>query len=194
MRKAASGGFTLIELMVALAVMAIVLGLAVPGFQSMVNGNRLTGAANELVASLQTARIEAIRRSRRVVVCTSANANAGVAATCSNVNINGWITFVDVNPNGEFDANDKIKDSDGTERLALLRNSTFDGNVLVGGADTVMFRADGMARDGDGELMTSGNVRMRIATSQPTKNVRCIDITTGGVAVRVPPAHDANCS
>jgi type IV fimbrial biogenesis protein FimT len=172
--------------MVAVAVMAIVLGLAVPGFQSMVNGNRLTGAANELVASLQTARMEAIRRSRRVVVCTSANANAGDGATCASASANadGWIIFVDANSDGDFD---KAGDT-------LLRNSTFDGNVLVGGADTVMYRADGMARDGDGELITSGNVRMRVATSQPAKNVRCIDITTGGVAVRVPPAHDANCS
>ena len=182
--KAASRGFTLIELMVTLAVMAIVLGLAVPGFQSVVNGNRLSAAANELVASLQTARMEAIRRSRRVVVCSSANANAGTDATCATANVDGWITFMDANSDGDFD---KVGDT-------LLRNSTFDGNVLVGGDDKVMYRADGLARDGSGALMTSGNVRMRIDTSQPAKNVRCIDISTGGVMVRAPDAHDANCS
>jgi type IV fimbrial biogenesis protein FimT len=184
MRKTVPRGFTLIELMVTVAVMAIVLGLAVPGFQSVVNGNRLAGASNEMVASLQTARMEAIRRSRRVVVCTSANANEGDDATCATANIDGWITFVDANSDGDFD---KVGDT-------LLRNSTFDGNVLVGGNDTVMYRADGLARSGAGVLMTAGNVRMRIDTSQPVQNVRCIDITTGGVVVRTPPAHDANCS
>lgn len=188
MRKTAPGfaprGFTLIELMVTVAVVAIVLGLAVPGFQSVVNGNRLAGAANEMVASLQTARMEAIRRSRRVVVCTSGNANDGDDATCATAGIDGWITFVDLDSDGDFD---KATDT-------LLRNSTFDGNVLVGGNDTVMYRADGLARSSAGALMTSGTMRMRIDSSQPVKNVRCIDITTGGVVVRTPDSHDDDCT
>lgn len=184
--RAASRGFTLIELMVSLAVMGIVVGLAVPGFQAVVNGNRLSAAANELVASLQTARMEAIRRSRRVVVCSSANANAGADATCASANVDGWITFVDTNSDGVFD---KVGDT-------LLRNATFDGNVLIGGTDKVMYRADGLARTpgGDGVLMTAGNVRIRVDGRQPARNVRCIAITTGGVMTRTPDAHDANCN
>ena len=71
-------GFTLIELMVAVAVLGVVVGLAVPGFQSVVNSNRLAGAANEAIATMQVARMEAIRRNRRVAVCASANANAAL--------------------------------------------------------------------------------------------------------------------
>ena len=179
-----AGGFTLIELMVAVSVMAIVLAFAIPGFQSVVNSNRLAGAANEMVASLQTARMEAIRRSRRVVMCTSANANAGTNATCATANIDGWITFLDANTDGDFD---KAGDT-------LLRNSSFDGNVLVNGVDTVMYRADGLARTKAGVLMTADNVRMRLDTRQPVRNVRCIVITTGGVMVRTPATHDANCA
>src|SRR3546814_11649357 len=77
-----TGGFTLIELLVAIAVMAIVLVAGVPGFQALVNGNRLAASSNEMIANLQTARMEAIRRNRRVVVCASANANAGPSASC----------------------------------------------------------------------------------------------------------------
>ena len=188
MHKAAPGvrvgGFTLIELMVTVSVMAIVLGFAIPGFQSVVNGNRLASAANELVASLQTARMEAIRRSRRVVVCASANANAGTNATCASANVDGWITFVDANSDGDFD---KVGDT-------LLRNSSLDGNVLLNGIDTVIYRADGLARTKAGVLMTAENVRMRLDTRYPARNVRCIGITTGGVMVRTPGAHDANCA
>src|SRR5689334_185 len=52
------GGFTLVELMVTVAVLAIMAGLAVPSFQATVNANRLTGSTNELVNALQTARME----------------------------------------------------------------------------------------------------------------------------------------
>jgi type IV fimbrial biogenesis protein FimT len=183
----AQRGFTLIELMVTIAVAAILVAMAVPGFQSAVNGNRLATAANEMVASLQTARVEAIRRNRRVAVCTSANANAGTNATCSSAGVDGWITFVDANTDGDFD---KAGDT-------LVRTSTFSGPVELSGEAAVSYRADGMARvasgAGAGALMTDGAIRMRIDARAPTENVRCIDITTGGAAVRTPAAHDASC-
>src|SRR3546814_3355327 len=96
--------------------MAIVMGFGVPGFQTLVNGNRLSAAANEAVANLQTARMEAIRRGCRVVVCASGNANAGTGATCDNKDIDGWITFVDTDRDNAFGAGD-----------TLLRNTTVGG-------------------------------------------------------------------
>lgn len=179
-------GFTLVELMVTLAVAAILVAAAIPGFQAMVNSNRLAGAANELVAGLQTARMEAIRRGRRAVVCGSANANEGAGATCASSNLDGWIVFVDNSDpaNNDFDAAGD----------ALLRNSVLDGPVQVDGEATVVFRADGLARQADGTtLMTAGHIRLRIDTNHPAANVRCVDITTGGAAVRTPEGHDASC-
>src|SRR5690606_24370806 len=55
-------GFTLIELLVTLAVASMLVVVAVPNFQAFVNSSRLAGAANEMIASLQLARAEAIRR------------------------------------------------------------------------------------------------------------------------------------
>src|SRR5690606_37161586 len=103
MSKARARGFTVIELMVTLAVAAIVVPMAVPSLQSVINGNKLSGAANEMIASLETARMEAIRRGQRTTVCLSSNANDGDSATCAASAFNGWITFVDVNTNGTFD-------------------------------------------------------------------------------------------
>ena len=140
-------GFTLVELMMAVLVMAVVLTVAVPGFESVINGSRLTGAANELLASLQSARMEAIRRNRRTVLCLSRNANTAnpVCAPAGVADANGWITFVDLNRNGLYD--------DGA--AALLRTSTAHDAVRilasngVPGQVRVVYRADGFARKPD---------------------------------------------
>lgn len=62
-------GFTLIELMVALAVLAILLGIGVPSFSSMLRDSRASTLASELQGALQLARSEAIKRRQSVVVC-----------------------------------------------------------------------------------------------------------------------------
>ena len=176
-------GFTVVELMVTLAVVAIVLAFAIPGFQSVINDNRLSSASNELIANLQTARMEAIRRGRRVVVCASANPNAGAGATCATAGVHGWITFVDEDTDGDFGAGDK-----------LLRNASFDAMVEITGNTVFDFRADGLARDGAGTLITGDHLRLRIDTTQPARNVRCVDVTVAGASVSKPATHDAACT
>jgi prepilin-type N-terminal cleavage/methylation domain-containing protein len=64
-------GFTLVELMVAIMVLAILLGLAVPSFRDASLGSRLAGYANDMVASSQLARSEAVKRNRLVVICAT---------------------------------------------------------------------------------------------------------------------------
>lgn len=66
-------GFTLIELMVTLAVAAILLAIAVPSFRDMLERNRVAAQSNELLGGLQTARSEAIRKNATHRFCSSAN-------------------------------------------------------------------------------------------------------------------------
>jgi type IV fimbrial biogenesis protein FimT len=179
--KAPPRGFTLVELLVTLAVLAIVVVAGVPGFESVVNGNRLAAAANETIAALQTARIEAIRRNRRVAVCASADANAGASATCGAGAADGWLVFVDNDRDGSFGAGD-----------LLLRSSTLDGALGIGGTGTVVYRSDGLARDAAGELM-DGSIRIAIDTRHPVRNVRCVAVRAGGVSVQSPVANNAAC-
>lgn len=69
-------GFTLVELMITIAIATILLSLAVPGFQSLLRNNQAAVLANELVLALNTARNEAVSRRGAVTVCTSANGSA----------------------------------------------------------------------------------------------------------------------
>jgi type IV fimbrial biogenesis protein FimT len=82
------GGFTLFELMVTVAVAALILSLGVPGFRSFIQNNRATTHTNDLVTALNLGRSEATRRGASVLLCSSSD-----SATCSGSNdwSSGWI-------------------------------------------------------------------------------------------------------
>lgn len=83
-------GFTLIELVVTIAVASILLTLAIPSFRSTIQNNRVTGQANEFLTSLTLARSEAVKRSAITSVCISSN-----GATCMGTDwASGWLITV----------------------------------------------------------------------------------------------------
>jgi type IV fimbrial biogenesis protein FimT len=81
-------GFTLVELMVTLSVLAIVVSIGVPSFSRMLAANRLSNQTNELVMALNTAKSEAITRGTPVTL------RAGDDATPNAFN-RGWEVFTD---------------------------------------------------------------------------------------------------
>lgn len=83
-------GFTLVELMVTLAVAAIVVALALPGFQRLMQSNRADAIGNEFATALTLARMEALKQARRVTICASSD-----GATCVGGWGDGYIVFVD---------------------------------------------------------------------------------------------------
>lgn len=85
-----SRGFTLLELMVALTVAAILFGVGVPSFVDMVRNNRAAANVNELSAAFAIARSESARRGINVTVCRSTDGLACGADWAA-----GWIAFVD---------------------------------------------------------------------------------------------------
>ena len=84
------------ELMVTLAVAAAVFGLGVPAFREFGKNGRLTGAANEMLVTLMTARNEAVRRQVRPSFCPSSTPDADLAI-CELDATQGYIAFVDKN-------------------------------------------------------------------------------------------------
>lgn len=66
-------GFTIVELMLTLAVAAVILSLGVPSFQGLVERNQLTSGINQFVSSLTLTRSEAVKRNQRVSLCSSSD-------------------------------------------------------------------------------------------------------------------------
>jgi type IV fimbrial biogenesis protein FimT len=69
-------GFTLIELMVTITIVAILLAIAIPSFSELALSSKLSANANSLVAGAHLARSEAIKRNAVVTLCASANATS----------------------------------------------------------------------------------------------------------------------
>jgi prepilin-type N-terminal cleavage/methylation domain-containing protein len=86
-------GVTLVELVVTLAVFAILVGIAAPSFVQMMAANRMATQTNELVAALGAAKSEAVRRGHSVTLRALDNANP-------NDFHRGWQTITDENGDG----------------------------------------------------------------------------------------------
>ena len=82
-------GLTLIELMIGIAVLAIVLTLAVPAFNTIIQTNRVAAQANNLSTGFAYARAEAIKRTNTVSICARNPANN----SCGNDWAEGWVVF-----------------------------------------------------------------------------------------------------
>lgn len=90
--------FTLIELIVTIAIAAILLTIAVPGFQNMVIENRIATQTNELVSDLALARSEAIKRGQRISICAAADSTTCLSAGTTWTT--GRIVYVGGAPSG----------------------------------------------------------------------------------------------
>jgi len=141
--KTMQKGFTLIELIVTLAVAAIVLSVGVPSFRGVIMDNRLVSQSNQFVTSVKMARSAAVRFQRPATVCSSANFDAAVP-TCSADNdwSDGWIVWVDKDRDAATDANEIISVYE-----PLNNSSTFTSTGL--GAFTYNARGFGIAGGDD---------------------------------------------
>jgi type IV fimbrial biogenesis protein FimT len=165
-------GFTLIELMIALAVAGVLMALAAPSFQQSLAGNRLSSGASELAGAVQLARSEAIRANRRVTLCRSEDGSAcsGAASTWP-----GWILFVDTDGNGVRDVGEPVVKAGTFDAPLQVLSST---NLTALG-ESITFRGDGIARAANGTTLLAATLAVCLPVLQPAENVREINLAFG---------------
>ena len=129
--RAAPGGFTLTELMIAITVLGILVAAGLPSLTNLVRDQRVKTAASDVFASLIFARSEAIKRNDRVVLCA---ANSTVDGCSNNSNwAAGWIVFVDPNADGVPNAVGEI----------LKKNGPVPNVAITGTATNATYLRDG---------------------------------------------------
>ncbi|MGH8460237.1 MAG: GspH/FimT family pseudopilin [Stenotrophobium sp.] len=171
-------GFTLLELLVTIMVVAIGAAVAVPSFTHVLGNSRLAAYTNELSTALALARSEAVKRNLPVGLCRSANATASVPSCVSGTGTGGWeigwIVFADVDHDGKYD-NDKGD-------IVLHRRGALSGGVTVTGANNVTNRLVFTARG----ILPAGMVSFTFKDGR-TGGVRMICLpVTGRVRVAIP--------
>lgn len=152
-------GLTLIEMMVTVAILAIVVALAVPSMTDFMNSNRLTSHTAALKQAIQYARSEAVSKNQPVSVCASSD---GVACTGNDTWNQGWIVFTNENSDGAVDA--------GTDTILRVWAALSDNFTVTGGATTTF--------SSTGER-TTGSVTFQI-TDPAGENARNLAVNNVG--------------
>lgn len=119
-RTSLARGFTLIEMMTSIAVLAVILGTAAPSLAGLVRSSKMRAAQSELVAALMLARSEAAKRG----VTVSVGASAPTAGSEFSA---GWTVWIDANADGVVDSSETLIRSYPDISSAVILGTT--GNV-----------------------------------------------------------------
>jgi type IV fimbrial biogenesis protein FimT len=161
-------GFTLIELMITVAIVSILAGIAVPSFREMLRQNRATSLANDLAGSLNLARSEAIKRGTQVTVCKSGNitnASPTCDATTTTTWQNGWLIFEDKSTTGTFDVGDtRLKIGQPLNTTAVITPEAIFTNFIS-------YLPSGMSKS-SGDIVICVDGAQRSVNISPTGRVR----------------------
>ena len=128
-------GFTLIELIVTLAVVSISLHFATASAKSLLTANRLTSQTNLILSSLYTARSEATKLNQRVTMRKKGHQWE-----------DGWIIFADGNGNTRYDDEEVLIQ----DQPPLSRHFTLRGNRMI--KDYVSYTGTGLTRRSSGAI------------------------------------------
>ncbi|MDR0201633.1 MAG: GspH/FimT family pseudopilin [Delftia acidovorans] len=156
-------GFTLMELMVTLAIAAILAGLAAPSISEFIVKNRMNGVASEFSGGILRARNEAVSRNTCVTLCMSSTAaNAAPACTVAGKNWQvGWIAFL----NTTCDAS---RDAPAASNDLIFAKVASGGEILLDSTDDTPVRKMMFNASGAPSLPSSSNFSLLYKDAQNT--------------------------
>lgn len=178
-------GFTLIELMVTIALAALLMMVAVPSFTTFQRNAELTATTNKLVAAINAARGEAMKRGLYAMVVPTDGANWST----------GWVVFV--GPNVSRPANTKLASD-----ITVLTQETPSTYLTISGGSSaasnpyIMYDASGYSRQKGGGFgaLTFTLARNDVSTADQDEQTRRIIIASTGRVRSCKPSTDTTCT
>lgn len=137
-------GFTLVEMMVGVAVLAILLAVAVPSFQVFIRNTQIRTAAESMQAGLHLARSEALRRNARVTLWMVSTPDASCARSSSGTS---WVVSID---DPASSCNAAASDTVAPRLIQLRAGADGSPNVTVGALNAAGAAADCVTFNGFG--------------------------------------------
>jgi type IV fimbrial biogenesis protein FimT len=117
-----NSGFTLMELIVTVAVISIIMAFAIPSMTTFNQNDRMITNINTLTGHLAYARSEAVKRSQPVSLCISSNSTSCTGSSWAE----GWILYIDADGNGSFS-----EDIPSGEVILRVKQQLDGGNTLT---------------------------------------------------------------
>jgi type IV fimbrial biogenesis protein FimT len=164
-------GITIVELVVSLAVVSILATTGVPAFSSFIQSNRLSNSAFDLLATIQLARSESVKRRTKVVLCRSADPTSATPSCGGSANTwtTGWLVFASGDSNNTYQAaTDTLLEIGLVDprNVTIITNDTSDKNLE--------YKSDGTT-DASG-----GTARFAVCDSRGGAHGRQINIPAHG--------------
>jgi prepilin-type N-terminal cleavage/methylation domain-containing protein len=193
-------GFTIIELMITIAVLGIGLAIGVPGMQQFILDNRLVSQINTLNSALALARSEAVKQNLLTVTCVSTN-----GSTCANNTAwtKGWIIFADRDGDltPDLGGGDGCAEDDTDDCILAIEAEMAGANTLtaaVGVPNLIAFNGTGVARcdankDGTLEDCVIANTYFTLCDHRGAAHARGLAISKTGrtSSIKAKPAGGA---
>lgn len=173
-------GFTLVELMITVAVAAVLVMIAVPSFNNIINANRLSTAANGIVGALNVARMEAIKRNAGTQFCSNLAGNNNtdtLGAACGTLGGSGAVIAL----------------TNGTPATVLVSKSSAALTLpvqLSGNITAIRYTSQGLGYKAtlSSSSLYSGTIATVCTTALSSNNVIVISMTTGSIVSAAAPS------